>query len=493
MHTLTHNDLLVLGLLLDRPTHGYEINRHVKAEGVNTWFDVSPAAVYYSLNKLHQQGLISETQSGGGRGEKSVYRATERGREQFFAGMEGALASQQPVRHDYDLGIFFLNKLPQERALGLLEQRVRFLHERQSQLEQQIERKRSTGDALQVAILEHRASCTQVESQWLGSIIEHLQQGALEGDAYRGLMLLSGDLLEFHLPDLVKLIASGKHSGTLSVTDGVHTRTISFHEGRPVCATSRRPDGDVNDPKQVLQDVYDLFRWQEGSFTLDQRMKPGEACTVLEMSARDLILAGSRWVDNWSAIQQVVPSVETVFERRDGQADPAGLVLTQVEERVLEALDGLRDVSDVARMCQLTEFETSKALYSLSTVGLVRPGDLSKIRLRRVFREFAELMCRATIPYRDSPDDTSCEDEVNQCCQHLAVRFVNSRIEDQTDPALGTEGLAKTYRTFLGAQQEVVRQRFGEAVADTLMEQVTSRISPGLRDALRDYDLIHPR
>jgi DNA-binding PadR family transcriptional regulator len=490
MQTLTHNDLLVLGLLLDRPMHGYEISRHVRDEGVNTWFEVSTAAVYYSLNKLHQQGLISETQPGARRGDKSVYHATERGREQFFAGMEQALASQQAVRYDYDLGIFFLNKLRQERALGLLERRVEFLRERRALLEQQIERKIRTGEALQVAILEHRASCAQVETQWLARIIKQLRQGALEGDTYRGLMLLSGDLLEFHLPDLVKLIASGKHSGTLSVTDGVNTRTISFQEGRPVCATSGRQDGDIDRPEQVLQDIYDLFRWQEGSFTLDQRMKPVEGCTILRMSARDLILSGSRWVDNWAAIQQVVPSVETVFERHDEAADVADLLLTPLEERVLGALDGLHDVSDVARECKLTEFETSKALYSLATVGLARPGDLSKIRLRRVFREFAELMCRATIPYRDSPDDSSCEDEVNHCCQHLSVRFVNSRIEDQTDPTLGTEGLARTYRTFLGAQQDVVKQRFGEAVADTLVEQVTSRISPSLRDALREYDLI---
>jgi len=486
---LTNNDLLVLGLLLDRPMHGYEVSRYLKAEGVTSWFDISTAAVYYSLNKLRREGLVSEMHSGH-RGEKSVYRATEKGREQFFAGMEDVLGSRDPVHFEYDLGIFLLNKLPQERALPLLEQRLAFLHQRQSTLDALIEEERTSGEALRVAILEHAASWTRVERQWLGSIVEHIEGSDVESSEYGGLMQLSGDLHEFHLPNLIKLIASGKHSGTLSVTDGVHTRTISFREGQPVCATSRRPGGEVDDPERVLKDVYDLFRWQEGTFTLDQRVKPREGCTTLNMSAYDLILRGARWVDNWTTIQQVIPSAETVFEHRSGALDAADLALNDVEKQVLVALDGLRDVSDVARLRNLTEFEVSKTLYGLCTVGLVRPGDRGKIRLRRVFREFAELMCRGTIPYRSGPDDFTCEEQVNRRCQDLPVRFVASRIEDQTDPALSTDDLAETYRTFLSVQQTVVKERFGQDVARELLEQVKTRINPSLRGALTEYGLI---
>lgn len=73
-------------------------------------------------------------------------------------------------------------------------------------------------------------------------------------------MLLTGDLRDFHLPDLIKLIVSGKHNGMLTVTDGASTGALSFHEGRPVCATSVHADGEVRDPDQVINDVYDLFR-----------------------------------------------------------------------------------------------------------------------------------------------------------------------------------------------------------------------------------------
>lgn len=488
---ITKNDLLVLGLLLDRPMHGYEIGQYVKNESVTTWFDISTAAIYYSLNKLHRLGLVSETHSRGDRVERTVYHATERGREQFFASMEETLTSEEPVRFEHHLGIFLLNKLPEARALTLLEARLALLEDWRVTLEQALEQQQAAGNQpLQIAILEHSATCARTETEWLMGIIRQLRGEGIETERYRGLMVLAGDLHDFHLPDLIKLIASGRHSGTLTVTDGASTRTLSFHKGRPVCATSRRSDGEVRDPQQIRNDVYDLFRWQEGAFTFDQRMGPQEGCLVLRLSAEGLILAGARWVDNWTTIQQAVPSPDTVFERREGGVRPEDLNLTDEERQVLDALDGLRGVSAVAAECELTEFETNKVVYGLSAAGLVRPSDLGKIRLRRVFREFAELMCKGTKPYRASPDDLSCEIEVNKQCADLPIRLVAGRIEDQTDPGLRTEKLAEVYRNFLQTQRGVVKERFGDEVAERLLQQVLARISPSLRDALERYDLV---
>ena len=233
---LTQNDLLVLGLLLDRPMHGYEILQQIRAADMDLWMTISPAAVYYALTKLHRWGLVLETRARGEGPERSIYHLTERGREAFLAGMESALASQEPTRFEYGLGIFLLNKLPQERALPLLEQRLEFLRRREEAVSEA--RGRTGGDPLRCAVLTHAATCTRVEREWLEGLIRHLEG---EGEEYQGLMLLRGDLRDFHLPDLIKLIASGHHSGTFTVTDGLSVRTLSFHQGRPVCATSRRP------------------------------------------------------------------------------------------------------------------------------------------------------------------------------------------------------------------------------------------------------------
>ncbi len=482
---LTRNDLLVLGLLIDRPMHGYEILQHLQATGMDLWWSISPAAIYYSLSKLHRQGLVVEVRAHGEGPERSVYHPTDRGLKAFFAGMEEALASEEPSRSEYDLGVFFLNRFPQERALELLERRLAFLRRREQELAEA--QYRVQDEPLQCAILARNAACTRVEREWLESIMRHLRG---EETTYGGLLLLKGDLRSFHLPDLVRLIASGRHSGTLSVSDGVSLRTLSFHEGKPVCATSQGPEGPVRDPERILNDIYDLFRWQEGTFSFDQRAGPPEGCLILNMSAESLLLNGARWVDNWAIIQRVVPSLEGIFERADGKACPDDVVLTEEEKKVLEALDGTRSVAEVARLCNLTEFETSKIIYGLYLAGLALPGSLDKVRLRRAFREFAELLCQATIPFRAGPEDFSCEEEVNRRAAALPIRFNRSRIEDQTSPSLPLEELARMYRLFLQKQREVIQERFGRKTMENLTQQAASRLNPALKETLRRYGVL---
>ncbi len=482
---LTRNDLLVLGLLMDRPMHGYEILQQIRAAEVDLWLAVSPAAIYYSLAKLHRRGLVLETRARGEGRERSIYHLTARGRQAFFTGMEEVLASREPRYSDYDLGIYLLNKLSQEQALGLLEQRLEFLRQRELEVSQAL--RRAAGDPLRSAILTRVVTCTRTEREWLEGIIRHLRGEEVQD--YKGMMLLTGDLRDFHLPDLIKLIASGRHTGTLTVTNGASVRTISFYEGHPVCAASRGPGGEFRSPEQVPNDIYDLFRWQKGAFTFDQRTCAREGCVALRMSLEAFILAGARWVDNWATIQRVIFSPEVIFERQEEVILPEDLALTMEEQGVWQALDGVRDVSEVARACNLTEFETCKILYSLYTVGLIRPGDVEKIRLRRAFREFAELLCWATKPYRPAPDDFTCEMEMNRRAADLPIRFNASRIEDHTDPALQIEELAEMYRRFLRVQKEVIRERLGEAVLRRLLQQVSSQINPSLMETIQRYRL----
>ena len=144
----------------------------------------------------------------------------------------------------------------------------------------------------------------------------------------------------YHLPDLIRLIVSGQHSGMLTVTDGVQVRTLTFDEGQPVCATSRRrdePSTPPPTPEQVIEGLCDLFRWQEGKFTFDQEMASEEWCVPLTLSAEDLILCGCRWVDNWTIIQRLVPSADTIFELGMAPEGVDGLTLTPTEQQIVES------------------------------------------------------------------------------------------------------------------------------------------------------------
>lgn len=73
----------LLGLLAQRPRHGYELHAAFEAVvgGEATW-DVKPAQVYTTLLRLEESGLVREdsvTQDGGP--EKRIYEITEAGRD----------------------------------------------------------------------------------------------------------------------------------------------------------------------------------------------------------------------------------------------------------------------------------------------------------------------------------------------------------------------------------------------------------------------------
>ena len=94
----------LLGLLAQRPRHGYELHAAFEAitggvHGVQNW-DVKPAQIYTTLTRLEESGLVGEEaiEQGGGP-EKRVYAITPAGRETlaewFASGVEAELARDE--------------------------------------------------------------------------------------------------------------------------------------------------------------------------------------------------------------------------------------------------------------------------------------------------------------------------------------------------------------------------------------------------------------
>ena len=91
---LTAADLVVLGLLLERPMHGYEVNHVLELREVRDWAGVSRPQVYYSLRKLADAGHIgpvpgraADRGAGEGGPERRVYRVTAAGRRAYAAAL----------------------------------------------------------------------------------------------------------------------------------------------------------------------------------------------------------------------------------------------------------------------------------------------------------------------------------------------------------------------------------------------------------------------
>lgn len=117
--------LFVLGMLYETPQHGYQLSSMIKGK-MSQALSINASKIYYTLEKLEQAKLLTkEIDREGNRPERYVYSITEKGREKFYRLLESLLISEATTYFPADVGIIFLNRLPQERAIELIDGRLK--------------------------------------------------------------------------------------------------------------------------------------------------------------------------------------------------------------------------------------------------------------------------------------------------------------------------------------------------------------------------------
>jgi DNA-binding PadR family transcriptional regulator len=89
----------ILGLLAQKPRHGYELHAAFSAVGGATW-DVKPAQIYTTLERLEESGLV-QTESDLGEGnepDRRIYAITSDGRDALKDWFEDGV----PTEHQRD-------------------------------------------------------------------------------------------------------------------------------------------------------------------------------------------------------------------------------------------------------------------------------------------------------------------------------------------------------------------------------------------------------
>ena len=108
-------EYLVLGLIDERPTHGFALARLVARDGALGRVYVIPRPVVYrSIGRLAEAGLVQPqgVERGQGGPQRTVFRITPRGRRVLRSWLS------RPVEHVRDLRTEFLAKLALLERLG---------------------------------------------------------------------------------------------------------------------------------------------------------------------------------------------------------------------------------------------------------------------------------------------------------------------------------------------------------------------------------------
>ena len=157
-------DFAILGLLRERPRHGYELKR---ALGDLGFWQVSFGSLYPALRRLEKQGFIEAAK---GEGRRKAYHVTEPGRIRFG---EMLADSGDDSDRDFQLRLAFLGYVEPGSRLGVLEDRRTALQDRLHGARRSFRGARSTRnpDRYRMALMERRVRSTEADIAWLDELI----------------------------------------------------------------------------------------------------------------------------------------------------------------------------------------------------------------------------------------------------------------------------------------------------------------------------------
>jgi len=163
-------ELAVLGLLKERPMHGYQLSREL-GDSLGGLWRVSYGSLYPSLRRLEHDGAI-ESEAGDERGarRKKVYRITAKGEQVFLELLQESPNDTQTEDARFRMRLAFFRYLPPETRIRLLERRRQALQERLAIIGESLRTGRSTDDYGR-ALIEHNRSVTESDITWLEQLI----------------------------------------------------------------------------------------------------------------------------------------------------------------------------------------------------------------------------------------------------------------------------------------------------------------------------------
>jgi hypothetical protein len=236
--------------------------------------------------------------------------------------------------------------------------------------------------------------------------------------------VLEGDLSDFTLPDILRLLAFTTKTGRLHIEGDRDHGRVDLVDGRVRDASAdarhlrlaRRliglghADGDTLvsvlqgrdqlptdlelvrelvrdnelDPglaggllrEQTLDAVFDLLRWERGSFRFEMRMGVDTSPPDLDLKVDDLLAEADQRLEAWPGIEERTGAghaVVTISRPSGGTPD-----IDSDGWGLLSFVVGHRTVDDLVALSGRGQFETRRTLGSLVDVGVVTVGEAGR-------------------------------------------------------------------------------------------------------------------
>lgn len=123
--------LWILGLLMKRPMHGYEIKQYLEITRSDQWAGILPGSIYHAIKRMESEGLIEQLAlERAGNRTRAVYTITPAGKEEFKRLLAEAWRTpSRTLPSTLYTAITFLDGMPPEEALPAIDQQIAALEQ----------------------------------------------------------------------------------------------------------------------------------------------------------------------------------------------------------------------------------------------------------------------------------------------------------------------------------------------------------------------------
>ena len=175
--------ILVLGLLLERPMHPYEMVQTTVARREDRLAKFRAGTLYHAVDRLATNELIEvhEIRREGNRPERTVYAITEQGRRALTENLERILETSPEEYPELYLALSEAHGLPRNRVAELLERRVATMRADLAGVEAAVTENRSRGKP-EMFYLDAGCRIATLNAQiaWLDDLVDRLRTHRIE-------------------------------------------------------------------------------------------------------------------------------------------------------------------------------------------------------------------------------------------------------------------------------------------------------------------------
>ena len=172
--------LVILGLLSEKPRHGYELRQEVERRLYATYINLSGGSLYYNLGKLERAGYVEKTRTEqkGRYPARRIYQITSDGAVHFRTELSKLLfdaEGRERVFDPFNTALAFSHFVDEEELREALTIHLKWAQERAAWV--RVQQEFWHGQEISLAqrkIIEHGLAHFEAEIRWLRDFLRDL-------------------------------------------------------------------------------------------------------------------------------------------------------------------------------------------------------------------------------------------------------------------------------------------------------------------------------